>query len=115
MDVAGATESRWRSCQEMTHEWSGKSCDTDYGTISSYADRCCGGGPSKCPVPQLCEDPKAFDPGAKIEYLCNQRDVTEVECPKDCNPSQHEGVHYCSCIASDDTSCREQLPGEIHA
>ena len=63
----------------------------------------------------LCEDPNAFDPEAKIEYLCYQRNVTEVECPKDCYPSQHDGVQYCSCIASDDTSCREQLPGEIHA
>jgi hypothetical protein len=32
--------------------------------LSSSAGRCCGGGASYCPAPQLCADPAAFDPAA---------------------------------------------------
>ena len=83
-----------------------------------WAQKCVVGTSKPCtlpPVPQLCEDPNAFDPGAGVQYLCYQINVTEAECPKGCGVSQHDGVPYCSCSASDDASCRQQLPGEIHS
>ena len=63
---------------------------------------------------QLCEDPKAFDPAAGYEYRCYQIGMTEADCTdKGCYSSEHDGVMYCSCPASDAESCATMLPGEV--
>ena len=114
MDVAEPTENRWSTCSEATGELSSLNCAEHYNHIQGVAARCCGGGPSYCPAPQVCEDPKAFDPAAGYEYRCYQIGMTEADCTdKGCYSSERDGVMYCSCPASDEASCATMLPGEV--
>jgi len=62
--VAAPVENRARTCSDATGEWFEATCSGEYDTISRSAGRCCGGGASYCPAPQLCADPAAFDPAA---------------------------------------------------
>ena len=113
MDVAEPTENRWSTCSEATRDLSSKNCMEHYSHIQHVAARCCGGGPSYCPAPQVCEDPMAFDPAAGYEFRCYKIGMPEAECTdKGCYSSQHDGVMYCSCPASDEASCATMLPGE---
>ena len=113
--MAGATENRAITCSDMMlDERPALTCVDDYARLSQLAAKCCGGGPSYCPAPQLCMDPAAFDPSAAVEYLCYQVGLAAAECPATCYPFQREGMDYCHCPASaDDASCAELLPGEI--
>ena len=112
--MTGATENRAITCsQMMVDERPGLNCDDDYHRLSQHAARCCGGGPSYCPAPQLCEDPAAFDPSAGFEYVCYQMGLGAHQCPSDCYPSVHDGTDYCSCPVSDEASCAALLPGDI--
>jgi len=65
MAVAGAMENRPHPCSEATGEWSWANCEGNYDTIARSADKCCGGGPSYCPAPQLCEDPATYNGAAE--------------------------------------------------
>ena len=107
-------ENRAITCSEMmADERPGLTCVDHYHRLSQLAAKCCGGGPSHCPAPQLCEDPAAFDPSAGFEYLCYHWGLAAAECPTGCYSSQHDGTDYCSCPVSDDASCVALLPGEI--
>ena len=109
MAVAGATENRLRTCAEKVGEIHGLECADGYSDLSAAADKCCGGGPSYCPTPQLCANEDAFDPNAQYEYHCHAVVMTQAECP--CQFSVHEGTSYCSCPAKDKAECDSMLPG----
>jgi len=113
--VAAPIENRARTCDEG--EWSLKNCATDYGHLSSSAGRCCGGGASYCPAPQLCADPAAFDPAALYEYLCYgyiSAEFTDEQClAAGCYTAYHEGQEYCICGVTDSRACLAKLPGEL--
>ena len=116
--VAVPLENRASTCGEATSAWSSANCETDYGTLSRSAGRCCGGGASYCPAPQLCADPAAFDPAAVYEHLCSamiSADFTNAMCSAaGCYSTEADesGTVYCSCQVTDSDACLAKLPGE---
>ena len=116
--VAAPIENRARTCNEAVGDWSLKNCETDYDHLSSSAGRCCGGGASYCPAPQLCADPAAFDPAALYEYLCYgyiSAEFTDEQClAVGCHAWNSEGQGKCSCMqVTDSEACLAKLPGEL--
>ena len=113
--VAVPLENRASTCGEATSAWSSANCETDYGTLSLSAGRCCGGGASYCPAPQLCADPAAFDPAAVYEHLCSamiSADFTNAMCSAAGCSGDEPGTGHCHCFVTDSDACLAKLPGE---
>ena len=106
-----------RKCGEASFDVSFTTCSENYDHISNMAAKCCSGGASYCPPPQLCADPASFNPGAAVEYQCVgmiTADFTKDQCSAaGCYPSDHDGKSYCSCGVTDSEDCKAKLAGEL--
>ena len=115
--VAAPNQNRAITCAEEAGEFASRSCETDYEHLSLSAARCCGGGASYCPAPQLCADPAAFDPAAPYDFLCYSMLSPAFDDPMcsaaGCHPSHHEGQGYCTCQVTDSAACLAKLPGTL--
>ena len=116
--LADPTTNRGYKCSEASGEWSRSTCSESYDHIFEMAAKCCSGGASYCPPPQLCADPAAFNPDAVVEYRCAgmiTAEFTADQCSAaGCYPSgSDDGNSYCSCQVTDSDACKAKLAGEL--
>ena len=130
LDRADAMWNRPFPCAKRANEneqrLSKETCPSE--ELVDFASKCCDGGISKCPPPDVCQDPTKFNPSVTPSWFHDCRweqspsDYLKdpKSCPTSCWFSQDDETVGCYCgdivsqqhsLVSSQRECQDLLPG----